>query len=561
MAWQMFMIIVLVDSQNPNGFINVDCGLSGYESPYTELMTRLTYTTDADLVESRESGRIDKIFETMYPRPYWTVRSFPKPERNCYKINTERETKYLIRATFLYGNYDGRNTVPSFDLYLGPNLWTMVEANSTTMEVIHHTASQSSLQICLVNTGSGTPFINVLELRPLNLDAYTTPSGSLKMLFRWYLGNPDGGMIRYPSDVYDRYWYPPSQQKHLIPITTTLNVDTKNDYNPPETVMATAATPRDANASWTVEWIVEPPNTQCYPYVYFSELQTLGANETREFTMFLAGADFHSPISPGPLITTTIFDRLPTQCDGKCVLELTKTSTSTLPPVLSAIEVYTVMDFPLVETNEDDVTGIKDVQGTYELNKLNWQGDPCTPRQFLWEGLKCDHSDNSTRPTIITLDLSSSGLTGVIAEAIRNLAHLQHLDLSNNSLSGGVPEFLADMSSLLVINLSSNNLSGSVPQTLAQKKRMKLNVEGNPLLICTTGTSCVNKQGKDGDRIKNVVIAVVVASLALLIITALLILFLYRHKRRPSVVEGPRSNMQELDDLPLPIGIYSEISL
>lgn len=161
---------------------------------------------------------------------------------------------------------------------------------------------------------------------------------------------------RYPSDVYDRYWYPPSQQKHLIPITTTLNVDTKNDYNPPETVMATAATPRDANASWTVEWIVEPPNTQCYPYVYFSELQTLGANETREFTMFLAGADFHSPISPGPLITTTIFDRLPTQCDGKCVLELTKTSTSTLPPVLSAIEVYTVMDFPLVETNEDDGT-------------------------------------------------------------------------------------------------------------------------------------------------------------------------------------------------------------
>lgn len=48
----------------------------------------------------------------------------------------------------------------------------------------------------------------------------------------------------------------------------------------------------------------------------------------------------------------------------------------------------------------------------------------------------------------------------------------------------------------------------------------------------------MNKQGKDGDRIKNVVIAVVVASLALLIITALLILFLYRHKRRPSVVEG-----------------------
>ncbi|KAL0693217.1 hypothetical protein Bca4012_060397 [Brassica carinata] len=527
-------------------------------------MTRLTYTTDADLVESGESGRIDKIFETMYQRPYWTVRSFPRPKRNCFKINNEPKTKYLIRAKFLYGNYDGRNTVPSFDLYLGPNLWTMVEANNTIKEVIHHTASQSSLQICLVNTGSGTPFINVLELRPLiNPDAYTTPSGSLKMLFRWYLGNPEGDMIRYPSDVYDRYWYPPSQQKHLIPITTTHEVYTKNDYNPPETVMATAASPLDANANWTVEWIVEPPTTQCYPYLYFSELQTLRANETREFTVLLDGAVFHSPISPRPFITTTLFDRLPTQCtDGKCVLQLKKTSTSTLPPVLSAIEVYTVMDFPKVETNEDDVTGIKDIQGTYELNKLNWQGDPCIPRQFLWEGLSCNHSDNSTGPTIITLDLSSSGLTGVIANAIKNLAHLQHLDLSNNSLSGGVPEFLADMSSLLVINLSSNNLSGSVPQSLAQKKGMKLNVEDNPLLICTTGTSCVNKQGKGGDCIKDIVVAVVVTSLALLIISAvLLILFLYRYKRRPSVVEGPQSNMQELDALPLPIGIYSEISL
>ncbi|CAF1719022.1 unnamed protein product [Brassica napus] len=89
------------------------------------------------------------------------------------------------------------NTVPSFDLYLSPNLWTMVQANSTTIkEVIHDTTSQSSLQICLVNTATCVPFINVLELRPLNRDAYTTPSGSIKMLFRSYHGNPESAMIR-----------------------------------------------------------------------------------------------------------------------------------------------------------------------------------------------------------------------------------------------------------------------------------------------------------------------------------------------------------------------------
>lgn len=88
------------------------------------------------------------------------------------------------------------NTIPSFDLYLSPNLWTMVEANSTTKEVIHDTTSQSSLQICLVNTATGVPFINVLELRPLNRDAYTTPSGSIKMLVPSYHGNPESAMIR-----------------------------------------------------------------------------------------------------------------------------------------------------------------------------------------------------------------------------------------------------------------------------------------------------------------------------------------------------------------------------
>ncbi|CAF2038674.1 unnamed protein product [Brassica napus] len=73
---------------------------------------------------------------------------------------------------------------------------TMVEANSTTKEVIHDTTSQSSLQICLVNTATGVPFINVLELRLLNRDAYTTPSGSIKMLFPSYHGNPESAMIR-----------------------------------------------------------------------------------------------------------------------------------------------------------------------------------------------------------------------------------------------------------------------------------------------------------------------------------------------------------------------------
>lgn len=164
---------------------------------------------------------------------------------------------------------------------------------------------------------------------------------------------------RYPDDLYDRLWYPLFREKLWIPVTTHLSVNTSyNEYNPPERIMKTAATLLNPNATTlAVYWTVEPPTTQCYTYTYFSELQDLGANDTREFNMVLNGAFPYGPIIPEPLHTTTVLDKFPNQCtDGECVLQLTKTSRSTLPPVLSAIEVYTVMDIPQLGTNESDGT-------------------------------------------------------------------------------------------------------------------------------------------------------------------------------------------------------------
>jgi len=121
-------------------------------------------------------------------KPALTMRYFPDGIRNCYNLNVTRDTNYLIKATFVYGNYDGLNVDPNFDLYLGPNLWTTVSSNDTTEEIIHVTKF-NSLQICLVKTGISIPFINVLELRPLKKNVYATQSGSLKYLFRMYVSN------------------------------------------------------------------------------------------------------------------------------------------------------------------------------------------------------------------------------------------------------------------------------------------------------------------------------------------------------------------------------------
>ncbi|KFK35817.1 hypothetical protein AALP_AA4G041400 [Arabis alpina] len=314
-----------------------------------------------------------------------------------------------------------------------------------------------------------------------------------------------------------------------------------------EGVMSTGAIPLNANETLNITWTMEPPNAQFYSYMHFSEIQTLRANDTREFNVTLNGNYSYGPYSPKPLKTETVLDVRPEKCEGgACILQLVRTPRSTLPPLLNAIEAFTVIEFPQMETNGDEVFGIKNVQSTYGLSKINWQGDPCVPKQFMWDGLNCNNSDISTPPIITSLDLSASGLTGIITQAIQNLTHLQKLDLSNNNLTGEIPGFLADIKSLLDLDLSGNNFTGSVPPSLLQKKGMKLSVEGNPHLLCGVGP-CDNK-GDNGHKKKSIIVPIVasIASIAILIVA--LALFFVLRKKKPSKVEEPTPSYMQASD-------------
>lgn len=160
--------------------------------------------------------------------------------------------------------------------------------------------------------------------------------------------------VRFPDDVYDRKWYPIFQNS-WTQVTTNLNVNISTIYELPQSVMSTAATPLNANATLNITWTIEPPTTPFYSYIHFAELQSLRANDTREFNVTLNGEYTIGPYSPKPLKTETIQDLSPEQCNGgACILQLVETLKSTLPPLLNAIEAFTVIDFPQMETNEDD---------------------------------------------------------------------------------------------------------------------------------------------------------------------------------------------------------------
>ncbi|KAL0843541.1 hypothetical protein Bca101_016786 [Brassica carinata] len=491
-------IIHLVQAQDQQGFISLDCGLPSSEpSPYDEAMTGLRFSSDKELIQSGKTGRV-RANPDVYLKPYETLRYFPDGFRNCYNLNVEMGRKHLIRAYFFYENYDGLDIKPKFDLYIGPNPWTTIdlqkEENGTRRELLHIPTS-NSLQVCLVKTGETSPMISTLEIRPMGNDTYITKSGSLNLFSRMYLKD-SVTHIRYPKDVYDRVWSP-YFWREWTQISTTLEVSNSNKYLPPRVVLQTAATPTNASAPLTIQWRPSNVNDQYYLYVHFAEIQE--TNATREFTALI------------------------------------RTNRSTLPPLLNALEMYTVTQFPQSETNESDVAAVQNIKTTYGISRISWQGDPCVPQQLMWDGLNCRNTDVSTPPRITYLNLSSSGLTGTIAPGIQNLTQLEILDLSNNNLTGELPEFLSNMKSLVFINISWNDLNGSIPRDL-RRKGLELHPQGNPRL-CDSG-SCLPPKTKPFP----VAIVASVASAVAIIVAVLALIFVFG-KKKPAVraVQPPPS--------------------
>uniref|UniRef100_A0A0E0JUC4 Protein kinase domain-containing protein n=1 Tax=Oryza punctata TaxID=4537 RepID=A0A0E0JUC4_ORYPU len=102
------VVIVLFSSvsvaQIP-GFQSIDCGGSGN---YTDELG-LDWTGDEAYVGG--GGGTTASISGERRRPYRRVRYFPADGRKyCYRVGVRARTRYLVRASFLYGNFDGSRT-------------------------------------------------------------------------------------------------------------------------------------------------------------------------------------------------------------------------------------------------------------------------------------------------------------------------------------------------------------------------------------------------------------------------------------------------------------------
>ncbi|KAK1360239.1 putative BRASSINOSTEROID INSENSITIVE 1-associated receptor kinase 1 [Heracleum sosnowskyi] len=486
-------------------FLSIDCGLPK-GSDYKDVTTGIDYKSDANLIDSGESiSLLPSITSNTIAKYFTNVRSFPKGKKNCYTIQPSpgKGNKFLIRASFMYGNYDSLNQFPIFDLNLGSDTWSKVEiqANlSVVRKEIIHILSSDYLHICLIKTGTTTPFISALELRPFSSTGsmYTTTSGSLQSLYHVDCDTTSPTtIIRYKDDSYDRRWFPFNWTS--TGVSTVLDINNLNDYRVPVDVLRTASGPDNVSEPFLFSWITGDASDEFYMYVHFAEVEKLEANQSREFNIYINGAKWNQElVVPKYLEVTTYFDERPKTGNTQYTVSLNRTENSTHPPIINAYEIYSVKKISTSGTKETDVSAILNLKSKYGVTKDSWQGDPCEPEEFLWEGLKCSkHSTDSAR--ITTLDLSMSGLTGEIDTSIADLTKLDTLDLSNNNLSGQVPGFLSRLASLRVLNLKGNNFSGPIPAQLlenAKKGVLSLSFDGTGN---DTTSKDTNTSGNDTD--------------------------------------------------------------
>ncbi|CAJ1971860.1 unnamed protein product [Sphenostylis stenocarpa] len=526
-----------------SGVISIDCGVN---EGYTDKKTNLQY--QADDIKFGEIYYTSSIYNfdhvSQIQKQLNTLRSFPYGKRNCYTLTPKqgKNKKYIIRAYFAYGNYDNKQKPPVFDLHLGVNFFKTI--NSTEADIVIrveaiHFASTETIDLCLVNIDQGVPFISLLELWPLDNSIYESSFTllTLDLLTRVNLGasEDNNSFIRYTDDIYGRSWEVPNNYNgNLMNTSSAIDLDKLVDpYKLPAEVLSSAVKALNSNSlEFTLNYVMD---SEYYVYLHFFDCEDRTNKQKRRLNIVINGFDDDNNVTQ--FLTLSYWKPqsiiLPIkQGVGIWKILIEANSDSELPAMLNALEIYRVVPQLDSATQQEDVDAIWHIKDFYMISKMNWQGDPCGPKNFTWEGVNCSSGDN---PRIISLNLCSSNLSGEIDASFSNLTCLETLDLSNNELTGEVPEFLAKLSQLKLLNLSRNMFTGSIPESLKAKSSnnsLQLSFNGNLRPYQT-------ESGK-GNHQKFIIplVASLTAFVAVVLIISTTIMVIWRLRKKGKVISS-----------------------
>ncbi|KAJ6382075.1 hypothetical protein OIU77_030681 [Salix suchowensis] len=531
------------------GFLSLDCG--GPVNFTDDL--GLSWTSDFNFSYGAVAS-ISVANETR--KQYTTVRHFPADSRKyCYRLDVTSRTRYLLRATFLYGNFDSNNVYPKFDISVGPTHWSTIvisDANTIESTELIFLASSSSMSVCLSNATTGQPFISTLELRQFNGSVYYTDFENqfyLSMSARINFGADSEAPIRYPDDPYDRIWESDSVKKanYLVDVaagtkkvSTDMPIDVNNDERPPERVMQTAVV--GTNGSLTYRLNLDGFPGFGWAVTYFAEIEDLDPGESRKFRLVLPGYPDMSKaivnIEENAQGKYRLYEPGYTNLSLPFVLSFRfgKTSDSSRGPLVNAMEIHKYL-----EKNDGSLDGYVISRVVSSHSTEDWAqegGDPCLPVPWSW--VQCN---SDARPRIVKLSLSSKNLSGNVPSDLTMLTGLVELWLDGNSLTGPIPDFTG-CTDLEIIHLENNQLTGELPSSLLNLPNLRELYVQNNMLSGTIPSGLSRKvalnysgninlhEGARRGRHMAIIIGLSVGAAVLLITTIMSCLFMRNRKKR-----------------------------
>ncbi|CAK9309790.1 unnamed protein product [Citrullus colocynthis] len=493
-----------------DGFLSLSCGAT---TTFTD-SSNILWNPDVDYISSGNASIIDNNH----------VRIFPDPRaRNCYKLPLKNSSSsVLIRAEFVYKNYDKLGKPPAFFVSLGTAITSNVNLtfHDPWTEEFVWPVNKETVSFCLHSIPQGgSPLISSIELRPLPRGAYEDDgllqSQALRKSYRINCGYTNGS-LRYPIDPYDRIW---DADRNFKPFHVSSGFKVEANFDligvkeaPPAAIVETARvlTRRD-ELSYNLP--LEEEEGNYYVILYFGGILAVHPS----FDVLINGRVIESnyTFEKGEMRALYVI-----QYQIK-TLKITLKSVNFYPQI-NAIEVYQIVHIPL-EASSTTVSALQVIHQSTGLN-LGWEDDPCSPT--TWDHVGCEGNLvtslelsninlRSIGPTfgdildLKILDLHNTSLSGEIQNLgslthlqnlnlsfnkltsfgsdLENLSNLKILDLQNNSLQGIVPDSLGELEDLQLLNLENNRLEGTLPLSL-NKGSLEIRTIGNPCLSFSTMT-------------------------------------------------------------------------
>ncbi|KAL0438591.1 UNVERIFIED_CONTAM: putative LRR receptor-like serine/threonine-protein kinase [Sesamum latifolium] len=344
-----------------NYLIRIDCGLNGKT---TENYNNQTWFPDSFFVDPGKTKQITS--SPNVPQIMTTLRYFPHgQDMNCYRLQLINTQKYIFRAGFYYGNYDGKSQPPVFDLFLGGQLWETVNSSATDGPVFHeliYAPRNDNISVCLMGRkeSGGTPFISSLEATYLDEDeTYNhTVYGMMRngtayhLVTRLNFGGyaevvePWSGWSLFCEEQLNRYWTPQPMPGYInLTFVPTSCSGTAYENRPPNSVINTAISPTNASQSIYVPVNLPTITPQsAYIVLYFFQNRIVDGppenqNGTRNMDVYIDGVMRRNVKLQG-FRSGEVVTLYPVLVQGTVNVTISPANGTVLPPLLNGMEVF-----------------------------------------------------------------------------------------------------------------------------------------------------------------------------------------------------------------------------